>query len=89
MSFWLEEPDFVSYVMLKSGLESSQAEDCCTSPPWMRPSGKRGGAGACTFYIQSMTHTHLIKPGQNIFFLMCSTKCILTMYFCGFVFYFM
>lgn len=41
VSLWLEEPDLPSYVMLKSGFGSSQAEDCGTSPPWMRPSGER------------------------------------------------
>lgn len=45
MSLWLEEPDLPSYVMLKSGLGSSQAEDCGTSPPWMRPSGERARRG--------------------------------------------
>lgn len=46
VSLWLKEPDLPSYVMLKSGLGSSQAEDCGTSPPWMRPSGERARRGS-------------------------------------------
>lgn len=40
-----------SYVMLKRGLGSGEAEDGCASSPWMRPSaaesrGERGRARA-------------------------------------------